>query len=187
MWIDSHCHLNHPGIIEKGNPADIAEAAKQAGVSGMITICCRMAEEIDTLLNIADNNDNVWCSIGTHPHDAGQDAEKAFSQEKIVNIATSHDKIVALGETGLDYYYDNSPRDDQAESFRKHIRACIEVDLPMIVHTRDAEDDTARIMKEEGKGTALTGVMHCFSSSQKLAEEALDMGFLYLILRHCDI
>ena len=177
MWIDSHCHLNHPGIVEKGVPSDIAEAAKQAGVSGMVTICCRLSEEIDTLLDIADNNDNVWCSIGTHPHDAGLEAEKAFTKDKIVEIAKSNDKIVALGETGLDYYYDNSPREDQAASFRKHIQACIEADVPMIVHTREAEADTHKIMKEEGQGTGLTGVMHCFSGTQKLAEQSLEMGF----------
>lgn len=177
MWIDSHCHLNHSGINEKGSPADIIKVAKSSGVDGMMTVCCRMSEEIDTLLNIANNNDNVWCSIGTHPHDAGLDAEKCYSQEDIVKIASDNSKVIALGETGLDYFYDNSPREDQQDSFRKHIKACIESGLPMIVHTRDAEDDTARIMTEEGLGTSLSGVMHCFSSSQELAEKSLEMGF----------
>ncbi len=177
MWIDSHCHLNHSGITEKGSAADIITAAKAAGIDGMMTVCCRMSEEIETLLDIANNNDNVWCSIGTHPHDAGLEAEQAYSQADIVKIATAHDKVIALGETGLDYFYDNSPREEQQQSFRKHIRACIDAKLPMIVHTRDAEDDTARIMKEEGEGTSLTGVMHCFSSAQELAEKSLEMGF----------
>ncbi|MGH1457197.1 MAG: TatD family hydrolase [Alphaproteobacteria bacterium] len=176
MWIDSHCHLNHKGIDEKGSPSEIIAAAQAGGVSGMVTICCRMSEEIDELLSIANSNDNVWCSIGTHPHDAGLDAEKGFSQDQIVQIANKHDKIIALGETGLDYFYDNSPRADQAESFRKHIRACIETDLPMVVHTRDAEDDTYKIMSEEHQGK-LRGVMHCFSSAQSLAEKSLELGF----------
>ncbi len=177
MWIDSHCHLNHPNIKEIGSPADIIMAANKVGVDGMMTVCCRISEEIDELINIANSHDNVWCSIGTHPHDAGVEAEQKFSQSKIVEIANANDKIIAIGETGLDYFYDNSPRDQQQESFRKHIQACVESDLPMIVHTRDAEIDTINIMREEGTGTNLTGVMHCFSSSQKLAEQALDMGF----------
>lgn len=177
MWIDSHCHLNHSGIEEKGKPGTIIHNAKEQGVDGMLTICCRMSEEIDELLSIANRNNNVWCSIGTHPHDAGLDAEKEITQDEIVKIANTHDKIIALGETGLDYYYDNSPRDDQADSFRKHIRACIETDLPMIVHTRDAEADTHRIMIEENQSGKLRGVMHCFSSSQWLAEKSLEMGF----------
>ena len=177
MWIDSHCHLNHIKIEDKGSPDDLVNAAKAAGVDGMVSICCRMSEDLDSLFDITSSNDNVWCSVGTHPHDAGLEAEKAFSQDDIVKLVQSNDNVVAIGETGLDYYYDNSPRPDQQESFRKHIRACIEADVPMIVHTREAEEDTANIMKEEGSGTSLSGVMHCFSSNQWLAEQALDMGF----------
>ncbi len=174
MWIDSHCHLSHPIIQAKGSAGRIVNMAKKAGVSGMLNVCCRMSEEIDTLLEISDNNDNVWCSIGTHPHDAGLEEEKAFTKSKIVKIAGSNDKIIAIGESGLDYYYDNSTPKQQQTSFRKHIQVCIETGLPLIVHTRDAEIDTIDIMREE-KG--LTGVMHCFSGSQDLAEKSLDMGF----------
>ncbi|MGH1403284.1 MAG: TatD family hydrolase [Alphaproteobacteria bacterium] len=177
MWIDSHCHLNHPGITEKGTPADIISAARQADVSGMMTVCCRLSEEVETLRDIAASHENVWYSIGTHPHDAGLDAEKAFSKDDIVRLARGDGNVIAIGETGLDYFYDNSPRDEQQQSFRKHMQACIEADVPMIVHTRDAEEDTARLMREEGAGTSLGGVMHCFSSAQWLAEEALSMGF----------
>lgn len=177
MWIDSHCHLNHKGIAEKGSPADIVRAANAAGVDGMLTICCRMSEDIDSLLEITRSNKNVWCTIGTHPHDAGLAAEKAFSAEDIVRIAAANPAVVGIGETGLDYYYDNSPREDQAQSFRKHIQACIAANLPMIVHTRDAEQDTYDIMSSEGQGSGLRGVMHCFSSSRWLAEKALSMGF----------
>ncbi len=174
MWIDSHCHLNHSGIEEKGAPSEIIAAAKKAGVSGMISVCCRISEEMDELLAIANNHDNVWCSVGTHPHDAGLDAEKSISQADIVKIANSSDKIIAIGETGLDYYYDNSPRDEQQSSFRKHIKAAIEAGLPIIIHTRDAEQDTINIMREYSE---LRGVMHCFSGSSDLAQKALDMGF----------
>lgn len=174
MWIDSHCHLNHKNIEEKGTPSDIIKAAKVGGVDGMLTICCRMAEELETLLSIANSNDNVWCTIGTHPHDAGKETEKQFTTEDIVALTNANDKIIGIGETGLDYYYNHSSKEDQQESFRKHIRACISANVPMIVHTRDAEDDTFRIMTEEG---IHQGVMHCFSSKQILAEQALEMGF----------
>lgn len=177
MWIDSHCHLNHKGIAEKGPISSLVESAKRNAVDGMLTICCRMSEEINTLLEITGAHHNVWCSIGTHPHDAGNENEKSFSAQKIAEIANAHEKIIALGETGLDYFYDYAPREDQADSFRKHIHACLETDLPMIVHTRDAEQDTYDIMREEGAGKGLRGVMHCFSSSQWLAERALELGF----------
>lgn len=176
MWIDSHCHLNHSGIEEKGTPQDIIKAAHQNGVDGLLTICCKMSEERDELEGIA-TQDNVWCSLGTHPHSAGEDAEKAITQDELVRAVKGNDKVIAIGETGLDYFYDFAPRDDQKQSFRKQIRACIDADVPMIVHTRDAEDDTAKIMHEEGDGTSLAGVMHCFSSAGWLADEALDMGF----------
>lgn len=177
MWIDSHCHLNHKGIAEKGNPSALIDGAYHAGVDGMLTICCRMSEEIDVLREIANGHDNVWCSIGTHPHDAGLAQEKTFSVDDIVAMAANDKNIVAIGETGLDYYYDNSPRGDQKESFIKHIKACIAAGVPMIVHTRDAEEDTIEIMREYGAGKGLKGVMHCFSGTQWLADQALELGF----------
>ncbi|MDH5723046.1 MAG: TatD family hydrolase [Alphaproteobacteria bacterium] len=177
MWIDSHCHLNHPNIKEKGSPDEIIHAAKQGGVDGLLTICCRMSEEIDELASISKNHDNVWYSIGTHPHDAGLEAEKGFSVEDIVRIAVADPNIIAIGESGLDYYYDHSPREDQKDSFRKHMHACVEADLPLVVHSRDAEDDTANLIKEESANGKLRGVMHCFSSKKVLAEKALEEGF----------
>lgn len=177
MWIDSHCHLNHKNIAEKGAPLDIITAARQGGVDGMLSICCRLSEELEQLQDIAAQNDNVWISVGTHPHDAGLDAEKAFSHQDIADIVKANQKIIAIGETGLDYFYDNSPREDQKVSFRKHIKSCIDADVPMIVHTRDAEEDTIAIMTEEGAGTSLAGVMHCFSGTQWLADKALELGF----------
>lgn len=177
MWIDSHCHLNHKNIREKGSPEEIIKAAKQGGVDGLLTICCRLSEEVEALAAISKANDNVWHSIGTHPHDAGLEAEKKISVEDIVKIARSDSNIVAIGESGLDYYYDNSPREDQIISFRKHMQACVETDLPLVVHSRDAEEDTARLIKEESAGGKLRGVMHCFSSKHVLAEKTLEEGF----------
>lgn len=178
MWIDSHCHLNHVKIKENdSNIKDIIARANSAGIDGMLSVNCRISEEFEEIKNIAESFDNVWCSIGTHPHDAGAKEEKAYSVKDIVNLTSSSNKVIAIGETGLDYFYKNSSIDDQKESFRKHIRVCLETGLPLIVHSRDAEDDTMEIIREEGAGTSLSGVMHCFSSDRKLAEEALDFGF----------
>lgn len=176
MWIDSHCHLNHDRFDGR-EPSEIAQEALSKDIDGIVTICCRISEELPQLLEIANSNDKVWCSIGTHPHDAAHEGEQAISQEELVRLANSDSKIVGIGESGLDYFYDNSPRDIQQESFRKHIRACIETDLPLIVHARDADEDIIRIIREEGSGTPLKGVMHCFSSGPQLAEDALDFGF----------
>lgn len=176
MWIDSHCHLNHERF-DGANPLALADEAVKNGVDLMVTINCRITGEFPQILNIAQNHDRVKCTIGTHPHDAGNDAEQAITLDKLVELATSDPNIVGIGESGLDYYYDYAPRDAQQQSFRKHIRACIETGLPLVVHARDADEDIAAILREEGSGTALKGVMHCFSSGRNLAEAALDMGF----------
>ncbi|MCB1841035.1 MAG: TatD family hydrolase [Rhodospirillales bacterium] len=177
MWIDSHCHLNHERVAPEDTPSMLASRAQEAGVGGMISICCRITEEFDGLLEMVRPLPNVWCSIGTHPHDAGLADEKAISLELLCKKALSDPKIVGIGESGLDYFYDNSPRPDQQDSFRKHIRACAQTGLPLIVHSRDAEADTAQILREEGAGGRVRGVMHCFSSGPQLARDALDLGF----------
>lgn len=176
MWIDSHCHLNH----SRGDltPEQLVQNAHKSGVEGMLNISCQITGDFPTVLKTAESFDNVWCTVGTHPHDAGLESEKAISRKKLLEMATSNPKIVGIGETGLDYYYDNAPREDQEASFRKHIQACIEADMPIIIHARDADEDVARIMfEEEGAGTNLRGVMHCFSSGRGLAEAALNFGF----------
>ncbi len=143
----------------------------------MISICCQIAKEFDGLLEMVRPLPNVWCSVGTHPHDAGLETEKAVTLDELCAKALSDPKVVGIGESGLDYYYDNSPREDQRESFRKHVRACVQTGLPLIVHSREAEADTAQILREEGGGKGLRGVMHCFSSGPQLAKDALDLGF----------
>lgn len=178
MWIDSHCHLNHKNIEGAGTPTEIIARAKAAGVDGMLTINCRIAEELDELLSICGANDNVWCSIGTHPHDAGVDAEKAITTDDIIQKCNDYDKIIGIGESGLDFFYNHSSPADQEASFRKHIRAAKETGLPLIIHTRDAEEDTMRILRDEKACDGKTKVlMHCFSSNEWLARQSIDEGF----------
>ncbi|MEM7679848.1 MAG: TatD family hydrolase [Pseudomonadota bacterium] len=178
MWIDSHCHLTHERMIETYTPEELVQNAREAGVEGMLNISCGIKGDFVDVLSTAKQFDNVWCAVGTHPHNAGDQAEQGVSQEELVKLAHSDDKIIGIGETGLDYYYDYAPRDLQEQSFRKHIRACIEADMPIVIHARDADEDIARIMfEEEGARTNLRGVMHCFSSGAELAQKALDFGF----------
>ncbi len=163
---------------EDMTPDQIIAKAKCNNVLGMQTICCRIAEEYDQLTAIADAHDNVWCSVGTHPHDASNEAEKAISRDEIVKLS-QHSKVIGIGETGLDYFYDHADRDDQKTSFRKHIQACMETGLPLIVHARDADVDCMDIITDEIKNSSkpLSGVLHCFSSGEAMAMQALDIGF----------
>ncbi len=177
MYIDSHCHLKHNRLLNLGGPVDVVKNAADAGVDGMLTICCRVSDEFPEVLATARQFENVWCTVGTHPHDASNEAEKAVTQEELVRLAQSDPKIVGIGETGLDYFYKHSTPEDQHENFRKHLRVCVETGLPVVVHSRDAEEDTLRLIREEGRGNNLTGVMHCFSSGRELAEGALEEGF----------
>ena len=170
MFIDSHCHLNYKGLIE--NQAGVLARARAAGVLGMLNISTRESEW-DAVLATAAQNPDVWASVGIHPHDA--DAHPHIDTAKLIERA-AHPKIVAIGETGLDYYYDKSDREQQRTSFRAHIAAARETQLPLIVHTRDAEADTADILGDEmGKG-AFPGVIHCFTASQNFADTALALG-----------
>ncbi len=153
-------------------------SAKSMNVQGLLTISCRIAQEYDTLTAIAARHDNVWCTVGTHPHDADEPAEVAYSVDDIVRLARAHPKIVGIGESGLDYFYKHSSEDGQKASFRKHIHACIETGLPLVIHARDADDDIIQILKEEGMGTnpSLKAVFHCFSSGAEMARKGVDMG-----------
>ena len=178
MWIDSHCHLNHENNAHGDLPSAIIARAKSGGVDGMVNISTEIKGDFESVLKTAKAHENVWCTVGTHPHEAGLEAEKAVTLEELITLAKRDEKIVGIGESGLDYFYDNSPREDQAASFRKHIQACIETDLPLVVHSRDAEEDTLKIICEEGGAKAgLRGVMHCFSSGRILAEGALEEDF----------
>lgn len=178
MWIDSHCHLNHRNNGEGDSPSDIIKRANDAGVEGMQTICCRIAEEMDELLEVANTHDNVWCSIGTHPHDAGNEEEKDITVDDIITKVARYDKIIGIGEAGLDYFYNHASKEDQHAMFRKHIRIAKETGLPLIIHTRDAEEDTINILRDEGACDGHTKIlMHCFSSNKTLAQQSIDEGF----------
>jgi len=171
MLIDSHCHLNYPGLVE--DQQGVLARAREAGVTGMLGISTKL-REWDEVIGIAEREPDVWASVGIHPHEA--DAHAEVDTAKLVEAA-AHPKVVGIGETGLDYYYDHSDRTQQQRSFRSHIAASRETGLPLIVHTRDAEADTAAIMQEEmGKGV-YPGVIHCFTASREFAETALDLGF----------
>ena len=173
MFTDSHCHLNYKGLVED-QPA-VLERARAAGVSTMLNISTRESEW-DDVVGVAERNSDVWASVGIHPHEA--DAHPDVDTAKLVARA-QHSRIVAIGETGLDYYYDHSDREQQRRSFRSHIAAARDTGLPLIVHTRDAEDDTASILTEEMTAGTYTGVIHCFTASDAFARVALDLG-LYI-------
>jgi len=172
MLVDSHCHLDFPDFQAERD--DVVARARQAGVGLMLTICTHVSR-FAQVHDAAMAYDNVYCTLGIHPHHAAEEWDHSDTAT-LVELAR-RPKVVGIGETGLDYFYDKSPRDQQQESFRRHLRACLETGLPVIVHTRDAEADTMRILKEEGAGGRLKGVLHCFSSSRQLAEEALEFGF----------
>lgn len=172
MLVDSHCHLDFPDFAEDLDAT--VERARSAGVVRMVTICTYLSK-FDQITAVAERYEDVLCSVGVHPHNAAE--EMALTTvERLVALAR-HPKVVGIGETGLDYFYDHSPRDAQHESFRRHIRACLETGLPLIVHTRDADGDTMRIIREEAAGQPLKGLLHCFSSGRQLAEDAVEFGF----------
>ncbi len=171
VLVDSHCHLDFPDFASEVD--EVVARASDAGIGLMVTISTKISE-FDKVLALAERFPNVYCSVGIHPHEAATEPETDAA--RLVELA-QHPKVVGIGETGLDYYYEHSPREPQQRCFRAHIAAARETGLPLIVHTREAEDDTARILSEEmGKG-AFTGLLHCFTSSQKLATHALGLGF----------
>jgi TatD DNase family protein len=171
MFIDSHCHLTYKGLVEQ--QAAALARARAAGVVAMLNISTRESEW-DDVLGVAEREADVWASVGIHPHEA--DGHAHVDTAKLVARA-AHPRVVGIGETGLDYYYDHSDRAQQRRSFRAHIAASRETQLPLIVHTRDAEEDTAEILAEEmGKGS-FPGVIHCFTASQSFADQALALGF----------
>ena len=170
MLIDSHCHLDFPDF--SGELDAIIGRARAIGVGRMVTISTRIKRHAD-LLAIAERYDNVFCSIGTHPHNAHEELDVTI--DEIVHM-TEHRKVVAIGEAGLDYHYDYSPRDAQERGFRNHVAAARATGLPLVIHSRDADDDMARILEEEmGKG-AFKAVLHCFTGGRTLAQRAIALG-----------
>jgi TatD DNase family protein len=171
MFADSHCHLNYKGLGEQ--QPEILARARARGVTAMLNISTRESEW-EAVIATAEREPDVWATVGIHPHEADQHPDVGTA--RLIERA-QHRRVVGIGESGLDYYYDHSDRDRQRASFRAHIAASRETGLPIVVHTRDAEEDTAEILREEmGKG-AYPGVIHCFTASGAFADIALELGF----------
>ncbi|MEI6557839.1 MAG: TatD family hydrolase [Rhodospirillaceae bacterium] len=172
MLVDSHCHLDFPDFAEE--EAAVVARARAAGVGRMVTICTHISK-FEQVHGVTDRYSDVVCTVGVHPHHAAEELAGA-SVDRLVDLAR-RPKVVGLGETGLDFFYDHSPRPAQEESFRRHLEACIISGLPAVVHSRDAEAETIGILRDVGGGRGLTGLIHCFSGSRAMAEAALELGF----------
>jgi TatD DNase family protein len=170
MLVDSHCHLDFPEL--KTDLNGVLDRARAAGVGLMVTISTRVGQ-FNELRALVEGHDHVFCSIGTHPHNAAEEPD--ITIEELVDISM-HEKVVAIGEAGLDYHYDHSPRDVQKKSFRTHIAAARETGLPLIIHARDADADIARMLEEESKKGAFPFVLHCFTGGADLAHRGLALG-----------
>jgi TatD DNase family protein len=170
MLVDSHCHLDFPDFADELDA--VIARARAAGIGRMVTISTRVRRQ-NELLAIADRFSDIFCSVGTHPHYAHEELDVTAAD---LVARTRHPKVVAIGEAGLDYHYDRSPRQDQELGFRTHIRAARETGLPLVIHSRNADEDTARILEEEtGQGT-FPAVLHCFTGGPDLARRAVALG-----------
>lgn len=170
MLVDSHCHLDFKDFSEELE--DVVKRAANAGVGTMVTIATRLAT-FDRVLAIAERFDNIYCSVGVHPHEADKESDVTAAQ--LAELAL-HPKVIGIGETGLDYYYEHSAREAQRTCFRQHIAAARETGLPLIVHSRDADADMQEILRDEAGKGAFPGLIHCFTSTDALATTALELG-----------
>ncbi len=171
LLVDSHCHLNFPDFAP--DLEGVIARAKAAGVGVMQTICTGM-DEFDEVLAIAESHEGIYCSVGVHPNESGK--TEIVSVDELVR-KTSHKKVIGIGETGLDYHYETSDRASQKQSFLNHIQAARTTGLPLIVHSRDADEDTVAILSSEMAKGSFKGLIHCFTSGIYLAEEAVKLGF----------
>lgn len=171
MLVDSHCHLDFKEFAPELD--DVVARARDAGVKVCVSIGTKLSQ-FEGVRAVAERFADVWCSVGVHPHEAK--VETLDSPDVLVAHA-KHPKVVGIGESGLDYYYGHSPRDMQIGNFRHHIAAARETGLPLIVHTRDADDDTIEVMQSEMARAPYTGLLHCFTGTRRLAEAALELGF----------
>ena len=170
LVVDSHCHLDYEGLTER--LPEVLTNAEAAGVGLMVSIGTRVGK-FAGLRHIAEENSNVFCTIGTHPHHAQEELD--VTVEELVALA-QHPKVVGIGEAGLDYHYDYSPRAAQEQGFRVHIAAARETGLPLVIHAREADSDVANILEEEMKNGAFKPLLHCFTSSMELARRGLAIG-----------
>ena len=170
MLVDSHCHLDFPDFSAELDA--VVERARVAGIGRMVTICTRV-RKFPQVLAVAEKYPDIFCSVGTHPHNAHEELD--VDAAALIKL-TQHPKVVALGEAGLDYHYDKSPRDAQAQGFRQHVAAARETGLPLVIHSREADADMSRILEEEtGKG-AFPAVLHCYTGGRDLAFKAMELG-----------
>jgi len=174
MLVDSHCHLNYEGLIEDLD--EVVARARNAGVSQMQTICTSL-KEFDQILAIAKKYEDIYCSVGVHPHNTEKEGE--ISPEILSSLASSDDNIIGIGETGLDYFYEHSDRNIQKKYFMDHIHTAANIQKPIIVHSRSADEDTIDLLTIGMKEKEYPGLIHCFSSSKELAQKSLDLG-LYI-------
>lgn len=172
MLVDSHCHLNFEQLSSEID--DVVARAREAGVGHMLTIGTKL-REFEGVRAIAERFDDIHCSVGVHPHEAESEGDEVTAA-KLIELS-NHPKVVGIGETGLDYFYEHAPRELQKKSFRLHIEAARETGLPIIVHTRNADADTVKILHEEYEKGPFTGVIHCFSSGWEVAEKSMEIGF----------
>jgi len=171
MLVDSHCHLDFPDFEDDLD--SIVRRAGHAGVDTMLTICTHVSR-FDRVKKIAEAYENIYCTVGIHPHNA--EAEDDVTPEELIALA-DHPKVIGFGETGLDLYYEHSPLESQERQFRSHITAAREAKLPVIVHTREADEQTLRVLTEEFEKGPFTGLIHCYSSGPDLAKKVLELGF----------
>ena len=171
MLIDSHCHLDFPDFAD--DMEGVMQRARSVGVQRIVTICTRV-RKFDQVRAVAERYEDVYCSVGTHPHNAHEELD--IQTQDLINLALDDPKVVAIGEAGLDYYYDKSPREAQATGLRRHISAARTTGLPLVIHSRDADDDMAAILREEQAIGAFPAVLHCFSSGADLARTGIELG-----------
>lgn len=170
MLIDSHCHLDFPDFAEELD--DVVARAEAAGLGRMVTICTRV-RKFPQVLAVAERFENVFCSVGTHPHNAHEELD--ITKQEIVDLS-KHSKVVAIGEAGLDYFYQKDHAAAQAEGLRNHIAAARDTQLPLVIHSRDADEDMIEILTQETQAGAFPFVLHCFSSGRALAEAGVKLG-----------
>jgi TatD DNase family protein len=169
--IDSHCHLNYEGVVER--QSEVLENARERGVRGFLNISTRQSEWND-IIAVAEREADVWASVGVHPHEADKHPDLGAAA---LAAAADHPRVIAIGECGLDFYYDKSDRKSQRERFEAHVEAAFQTGLPLVVHTREAELETAEILSAAVREKGVTGVLHCFTGSANLARTGLDLGF----------
>jgi len=170
MLVDSHCHLDFPDIAKEQDA--IVARARAAGIGRILTISTRVKRQAE-IVEIVEKYDDVFGTVGTHPHHADEEMDV---DAKALIAATSHPKIVAIGEAGLDYHYDTGPRENQAKSFRQHIAAARETSLPLVIHSRECDEDMEKILTEEAGKGAFTAVLHCYTGGRGLAFTAVELG-----------